>query len=98
MATTLLNLVKSRLGIFYSDTAKDAEISQMISGATAFLKNAGVPDEALTTGAELPEAIEAIIIYCKMAMITDAEEMKLNPVLTALIAQMRIVEDEDEET
>lgn len=98
MTTTLLSLVKSRLGIYYSDTAKDAEVSQMISGATAFLKNAGVPDEALTTGAELPEAIEAIIIYCKMAMITDAEEMKLNPVLTALIAQMRIVEDEDEET
>lgn len=98
MTTTLLSLVKSRLGVFYSDTAKDAEVSQMISGAAAFLKNAGVPDEALTTGAELPEAIEAIIIYCKMAMITDAEEMKLNPVLTALIAQMRIVKDEDEET
>ncbi|MHC1772951.1 MAG: hypothetical protein AB9907_14720 [Flexilinea sp.] len=88
---TLLNLVKSRLGIFYSDTAKDAEISQMIAGATAFLKNAGVPEAAFTTGSELPEAIEAIIIYCKMAMITDAEEMRINPILVALVAQMRIV-------
>lgn len=92
----LLSLVKSRLGIFYTDPEKDAEITQMIAGATAFLKNAGVPEAAFSTGSELPEAIEAIIIYCKMAQFSDVEEMKLNPILTALTAQMRIVKDEEE--
>jgi len=95
---TLLNLVKSRLGIFYSDPAKDAEISQMIAGATAFLKNAGVPDEAFTPDSESPEAVEAIIIYCKMAQNTDPVELRFNPILVAIADHLRTVSTEDEST
>lgn len=90
---TLLSLVKSRLGIFYTGSAKDAEIQQMIAGATAFLVNAGVPESKFVAGSEAPEAVEAIIIYCKMAQNTDPVEMRLNPVLVALVDQLRIPDE-----
>ena len=37
----LLDDVKRRLGVFYSEAEKDAEIQQMIEAATEYFKGAG---------------------------------------------------------
>ena len=86
----ILNDVKTALGIFYSEANKDAEISNIIAGAKAFLINAGWPSADLAADAETPEATQAIIIYAKMAVNTDPAEMKLNPMLVAMIGQARV--------
>jgi hypothetical protein len=82
----LLDDVKRRLGVFYSDTAKDAEIQGMINGAIAYFKGAGwnisTPDAL---------AIEAIVLYCKMAQSTDPAQFINHPVLLSFIAQGRAV-------
>lgn len=85
----LLNDVKQALGIFYSEENKDAEISNIIAGAKAFLVGAGWPSSDLVADSESARAKQAIIIYAKEAVNTDPTEMKLNPVLVALIAQAR---------
>ena len=86
----ILNDVKTALGIFYSEANKDAEISNIIAGAKAFLINAGWSSADLAADAETPEATQAIIIYAKQAVNTDPTEMKLNPMLVAMIAQARV--------
>ena len=82
----LLDTVKPRLGIYYSDTAKDAEIQSMINGATLYFKNAGwdisTPDAL---------AVEAVVLYCKMAQSTDPTQLTNHPVLLSFIAQGRAV-------
>lgn len=85
----MLATIKQRLGVFYSEPFKDAEIAQMIAGAKAFFTNAGVPASALEDDNESAEAIEAIAIWCKMAINTDPVEMRFNSVLVALIDQLR---------
>ena len=85
----VLNDVKQALGIFYSEDNKDAEISNIIAGAKAFLINAGWPSSDLAADLETPLAKQAIIIYAKQAVNTDPSEMKLNPMLVAMIAQAR---------
>ena len=89
----LLDDVKQALGIFYSEANKDAEISNIISGAKAFLLNAGVPSSDLAVGEETPLAKQMIIIYAKMAINTDPAEYKMNPMLVAMIAQARVQSD-----
>ena len=85
----ILNDVKQSLGIFYSEANKDAEISNIIAGAKAFLIGAGWPSSDLAADAETDLAKQAIIIYAKMAVNTDPAEYKMNPVLVAMIAQAR---------
>ncbi len=85
----LIDDVKPRLGVFYSDANKDKEIQQMIDGATAYFKGAGwdvsTPDAL---------AIEAVVLYCKMAQSTDPTQLINHPVLLSFIAQGRaVVED-----
>ena len=87
----LLDDVKQALGIFYSEENKNAEISNIISGAKAFLLNAGVPSSDLAVGEETPLVKQMIIIYAKMAVNTDPAEYKMNPVLVAMIAQARLI-------
>lgn len=91
----ILNDVKQALGIFYSETNKDTEISNIIAGAKAFLLKAGYPSDDLAANAETPEAKQAIIIYAKMAINTDPTEMKINPMLIAMIAQARVKPTDD---
>ena len=91
----ILNDVKQALGIFYSETNKDTEISNIIAGAKAFLLKGGWPSADLAVNAETPEAKHAIIIYAKMAINTDPSEMKLNPMLVAMIAQARVKPEDD---
>jgi len=81
----LLDLVKPRLGVFYSTTDKNTEIQAMIDGATLYFKNAGwdisTPDAV---------AVEAVILYCKMAQSTDPVALTNHPVLLSFIAQGRV--------
>ena len=87
----ILNDVKQALGIFYSEENKDAEINGIIAGAKAFLIGAGWPSSDLAEDAETDKAKQAVIIYAKMAVNTDPTEMRMNPVLVAMIAQARAV-------
>lgn len=82
----LIEKVKPRLGIFYSDAAKDLEIEGMIEGATAYFKAAG-----WTMFDEHPLAVEAVVLYCKMAQSTDPQLLTNHPVLLSFIAQGRVV-------
>ena len=61
----LLNDVKPRLGVFYSETTKDTEIQGMIDGATQYFKAAGWDFTALLASlteieAELAEDQDAL--------------------------------------
>lgn len=82
----LIDKVKPRIGVFYSDANKDAEIQSMIDGATLYFKNAGwdisTPDAL---------AVEAVTLYCKMAQSTDPSQLTNHPVLLSFIAQGRAV-------
>jgi hypothetical protein len=85
----LLEDVKNRLGVFYSDATKDVEIQGMIDGAIQYFKGAGwdisTPDAL---------AVEAVVLYCKMAQSTDPAQLSNHPVLLSFIAQGRaVVED-----
>ena len=91
----ILNDVKQALGIFYSEANKDAEISNIIAGAKAFLLKAGWPSADLAVSAETPEAKQAIIIFAKQAINTDPTEMRINPMLLAMIAQARVKPEND---
>lgn len=81
--------VKQALAVFYSEPAKDQEIRTMISGAKAFLQNAGVPSSDLAEDEETDLVKQMVIIYCKQAANTDPVEMRMNPMLVAMIAQAR---------
>ena len=86
----LIDDVKRRLGVFYSEAEKDAEIQQMIDAATEYFKGAGW--DIGSTPSSL--AIEAIVLYCKMAQSTDPTQLTNHPVLLSFIAQGRVTEDE----
>ena len=92
----ILNDVKQALGIFYSEANKDAEISNIIAGAKAFLLKAGWPSADLAADSETALAKQAIIIYAKMAINTDPTEMRINPMLVAMIAQARTAPADDD--
>ena len=92
----ILNEVKQALGIYYSEETKDAEVNRMISAAKSFLTGAGWPSTDLQQDEESALAKDAIIIYCKMAINTDPVEMRINPVLVAMIAQARVTPAESE--
>lgn len=81
----LLDNVKPRIGVFYSDPLKDAEVESMIDAATLYFNGAGwdigeVPDAL---------AVEAVVLYCKMAQSTDPAQLTNHPVLISFIAQGR---------
>ncbi|MDD3269653.1 MAG: hypothetical protein PHX14_10050 [Syntrophomonadaceae bacterium] len=89
----LLDDVKPRLGVFYSDINKDAEVQQMVDGALMYFKGAGW-DIDISSPSALE--IEAIILYCKMVQSTDPAQLTNHPVLISFIAQGRaVVLDED---
>lgn len=87
----LLEDVKNRLGVYYSEPAKDLEIQGMIDGATAYFAGAGW--EIGPSPSAL--AKEAIILYCKMAQSTDPGQLTNHPVLLSFIAQGRAVVDDE---
>lgn len=86
----LIDDVKPRLGVFYSDANKDKDVQDMINGATAYFKGAG-----WDISTPSPLAVEAVILYCKMAQSTDPSLLTNHPVLLSFIVQGRaVVEDE----
>jgi len=86
----LIDDIKPRLGVFYSDANKDAEIQQMIDAATEYFKGAGWD---ISTPSAL--AVEAVVLYCKMAQSTDPAQLTNHPVLLSFIAQGRAVKDDE---
>lgn len=94
----ILDTVKHALGIYYTEQTKDTEIQTIIDGAKAFLLSGGVPSADLTTDSESPQAVQAIIIYAKMAVNTDPVEMRMNPMLVNLVQQMRTKPTEETTT
>ena len=87
----LLDDVKRRLGVFYSEAEKDAEIQQMIDGAKEYFHGAGWDIGSAPSSL----AIEAIVLYCKMAQSTDPTQLENHPVLVSFIAQNRVVVDDE---
>ena len=83
----LIDDVKRRLGVFYSETGKDAEIQGMIDAAIEYFKGAG-----WNISVPSPTAIEAIVLFCKMAQSTDTADFTNHPVLISFIAQGRAEE------
>jgi len=82
----LIDDVKPRIGVYYSETNKDLEVQGMIDGAIDYFKGAGWAIDEL---APTPLAKEAIILYCKMAQSTDPVILVNHPVLISFIAQNR---------
>ena len=77
--------------MFYSETEKDAEIQQMIDAATEYFKGAGWDIGSAPSSL----AIEAIVLYCKMAQSTDPAQLTNHPVLLSFVAQGRAVVDDE---
>ena len=88
---TLLNDVKPRLGVFYSEANKDLEIQNMIDGAIDYFKGAGWEVDPTSP---TPLAVEAVVLYCKMAQSTDPSQLTNHPVLISMIAQGRSEKNE----
>lgn len=78
----LLDDVKRRLGVFYSEANKDAEVQSMIDGAIDYFKGAGWK---INSSSPSSLAKEAIILYCKMAQSTDPLLLTNHPVLVSMI-------------
>ena len=84
----LIDDVKTRLGIYYSESTKNTEIQAMIDGAVDYFNGAGWDIDTSTPSAM---AKEAIVLYCKMAQSTDPAMLVNHPVLISFIAQGRAV-------
>lgn len=82
----LIDKVKPRIGVFYSDSTKDAEVQSMIDGAVAYFAGAGWTIDSASPSAL---AVEAVILYCKMAQSTDPAALANHPVLISFLAQGR---------
>lgn len=82
----LLDDIKTRLGVFYSEPKKDLEIQNMIDGAIGYFKGAGWE---ISSSSPSSLAVEAVVLYCKMAQSTDPAQLTNHPVLISFIAQNR---------
>jgi hypothetical protein len=87
----LLEIVKTRIGVYYSDVNKDTEIQSIIDGAILYFKGAGWN---INPSAPTSLEIEAITLYVKMAQSTDPQLLTNHPVLISFIAQSRCKQDE----
>lgn len=83
----LIDKVKPRIGVFYSDTNKDAEVQSIIDGAVAYFSGAGW---SIDSASPSPTAVEAVVLYCKMAQSTDPATLTNHPVLISFLAQGRV--------
>lgn len=86
----LIDTIKPRIGVFYSDTAKNTEVQSMIDGAVAYFEGAGWDIDPASPSAL---AVEAVVLYCKMAQSTDPAQLINHPVLISYIAQGRAADD-----
>lgn len=70
---SILRTVKQRLGIYYSEPAKDSEVKQMLSGAVSYFKGAGWDFTTLLQSLEAKEK-ELQILGQALDELTDIEE------------------------
>ncbi len=82
----LLNAVKPRLGIYYSEENKDKEVQQMINGAIKYFKGAGWDFTALLPNLEAKEA-ELETLYETLSALEEIEKPTTEDL--ALIATTR---------
>ena len=82
----LIDDVKPRIGVFYSEANKDAEVQGMINAAIEYFKGAGWN---ISSSAPSSLAVEAIVLFCKMAQSTEVADFTNHPVLISFIAQGR---------
>ena len=82
----MLESVKQALGIYYSDAQKDAEVQGIIDAAALYFAGAGwdisTPDAL---------AVQAVVLYCKMAQSSDPSAFINHPVLINFISQGRSI-------
>ena len=83
----LIDDVKPRIGIYYTDATKDIEVQGIINGALSFYKNAGW---IIDTDDYTSVAVDAIVLYSKMSMSSDPAQLSMHPVMLAYIAQNRV--------
>lgn len=79
----LLDIVRQRMSIYYSDPAKDAEIQQLIEEAKADLISSGWPESEMEDGSEEGMAVTAVCVHCLLA-VGDIDEARAVRILTGL--------------
>mgnify|MGYP000896142603 CR=1 FL=1 len=87
----LIDSVRPRIGVFYSTPEKDLEVQGMIDGALGIFRAGGW---VINPASPSPEAVEAVVLYCKMAQSTDPAQLTNHPVIVSLIAQGRAEDTE----
>ena len=93
----LIDIVRQRMGIYYSDTAKDAEIQQLIDEAKADLISSGWPEAEMEAGSEGEMAITAICIHCQQA-VGDIDDARAVRILTGLQTKASLRKEPEDET
>ncbi len=81
----VLELVKYRLDITYSDKLIDQSVQSMIDSCKQYLTGAGVVKEQLET----PLAIDSYVLWCKMSRDLDNKDLITHPVFTNIIMQLK---------
>lgn len=81
----VLSEVKARMGILYDDPVKDAALSSMIASCRAYMMGGGVPADALDTS---PLAVDAYVLWARMAENSDPRAMINHPVIVSIIKQL----------
>ena len=79
----LIDIVRQRMGIYYSDPAKDEEIQQLINEAKADLISSGWPESEMQDGSVEGMAVTAICVHCLLA-VGDIDEARAVRILTGL--------------
>lgn len=79
----LIDIVRQRMGIYYSDPVKDAEIQQLIDEAKADLISSGWPETEMTADQEAPMAVTAICLHCLDA-VGDIDHDRADRILRGL--------------
>lgn len=79
----LLDIVRQRMGIWYEDPNKDAELEQLIAEAKADLISSGWPESEMAEGSEKEMAVTAICVHCQLA-VGDIDEARAVRILIGL--------------
>ena len=85
VSNEVLNSVKYRAGIFYSDEMRDEDVKSQIRSCQQYLKNAGIQDFALQTDL----AVSAYALWYKMQLGTNTLDFTGHPALISIILQLR---------
>lgn len=91
----LIDIVRQRMGIYYSDPTKDAEITQLIAEAKADLISSGWPASEMTDGSETEMAVTAICVHCQLA-VGDIDEARAVRILIGLQTKASLRHETDQ--